>query len=345
MTIREQTEDIERTILHAKACLSARSRGRVRPEKEGEIRTCFQRDRDRIIHSKSFRRLKHKTQVFLAPRGDHYRTRLTHVLEVSQIARTIARALRLNEDLTEAIALGHDLGHTPFGHAGENILREIHPGGFDHFKQSLRVVDFLENSGNGLNLTHEVRNGIVRHSKGKGLIIPVNSQDRAETLEGQIVRVSDIFAYVNHDLDDALRAGVIKKADIPKKIMKVLGDSHSRRIDTMVKDFIHQSMRAHLESLHMSEEISAATYALRDFLFDSVYESSKIINEFKKAKKVLRDLYAYYLEHIDEVYMHIPKEEKVNKHRVVCDFIAGMTDRFALMTYEKLFLPQQWTVL
>ena len=345
MTIREQTEDIERTILHPKACLSSRSRGRLRPEKEGEIRTCFQRDRDRIIHSKSFRRLKHKTQVFLAPRGDHYRTRLTHVLEVSQIARTIARALRLNEDLTEAIALGHDLGHTPFGHAGENILREIHPGGFDHFKQSLRVVDFLENSGNGLNLTHEVRNGIVTHSKGKGLIIPENSQDRAMTLEGQIVRVSDIFAYVNHDLDDALRAGVIKRTDIPKKIMKVLGDSHSRRIDTMVKDFIHQSMRAHLESLHMSDEISAATYALRDFLFDSVYESSKIINEFKKAKKVLRDLYAYYLEHIEEVYMHIPKEEKVNKHRVVCDFIAGMTDRFALMTYEKLFLPQQWTVL
>ncbi len=345
MTIREQTEDIERTILHPKACLSSRSRGRLKPEKEGEIRTCFQRDRDRIIHSKSFRRLKHKTQVFLAPRGDHYRTRLTHVLEVSQIARTIARALRLNEDLTEAIALGHDLGHTPFGHAGENILREIHPGGFDHFKQSLRVVDFLENSGNGLNLTHEVRNGIVTHSKGKGLIIPENSHDKAMTLEGQIVRVSDIFAYVNHDLDDALRAGVIKRTDIPKKIMKVLGDSHSRRIDTMVKDFIHQSMRAHLESLHMSDEISAATYALRDFLFDSVYESGKIINEFKKAKKVLRDLYDYYLEHIEEVYMHIPKEEKVNKHRIVCDFIAGMTDRFALMTYEKLFLPQQWTVL
>jgi dGTPase len=345
MTIREQTEDIERTILHAKACLSSRSRGRLKPEKEGEIRTCFQRDRDRIIHSKAFRRLTHKTQVFLAPSGDHYRTRLTHVLEVSQIARTIARALRLNEDLTEAIALGHDLGHTPFGHAGENILREIHPGGFDHFKQSLRVVDFLENSGNGLNLTHEVRNGIVKHSKGKGLIIPENSQDKAMTLEGQIVRVSDVFAYVNHDLDDALRAGVIKRTDIPKKIMKVLGDSHSRRIDTMVKDFIHQSMRAHLESLHMSDEISAATYALRDFLFDSVYESGKIINEFKKAKKVLRDLYDYYLEHIEEVYVHIPKEEKVNKHRIVCDFIAGMTDRFALMTYEKLFLPQQWTVL
>jgi dGTPase len=344
VTIREQTEDIERHIFHSKACLSAQSKGRSKPEKEGQIRTCFQRDRDRIIHSKAFRRLKHKTQVFLAPRGDHYRTRLTHVLEVSQIARTIARALRLNEDLTEAIALGHDLGHTPFGHAGENILREIHPGGFDHFKQSLRVVDFLENSGKGLNLTYEVRNGIVTHSKGKGLIIPENRGDRADTLEGQIVRVSDIFAYVNHDLDDALRAGVIKKTDIPKKILKVLGDTHSQRIDTMVKDFIRQSVKTGLETLCMSEEISTATYTLRDFLFESVYESSKIINEFKKAKKVLRDLYTYYLAHMEEVSIDIPKEEKVNTHRVVCDFIAGMTDRFALMTYEKLFLPQQWTV-
>jgi dGTPase len=223
MTIRKQTEEIERKILHPRACLSSQSRGRLKPEKEGDIRTCFQRDRDRIIHSKAFRRLKHKTQVFLAPRGDHYRTRLTHVLEVSQIARTISRALRLNEDLTEAIALGHDLGHTPFGHAGEEILREIHPGGFDHYKQSLRVVDFIENNGKGLNLTHEVRNGIVKHSKGKGLIIPESKADRAETLEGQVVRVSDIIAYVNHDLDDSLRAGVIKRSDIPQKIIKLLG--------------------------------------------------------------------------------------------------------------------------
>ena len=200
MTIRQQTEELERKLLHEKACLSAKSRGRAVLEDEDEIRTSFQRDRDRIIHSKAFRRLKHKTQVFLAPQGDHYRTRLTHVLEVSQIARTIARALRLNEDLTEAIALGHDLGHTPFGHAGEMILREIHPGGFDHYKQSLRVVDFLERNGKGLNLTHEVRNGIVKHSKGKGLIIPDKKSARAETLEGQIVRVSDLIAYVNHDL-------------------------------------------------------------------------------------------------------------------------------------------------
>jgi dGTPase len=345
VTIREQTEEIEKKTLHPRACLSSQSKGRLRPEKEGEIRTCFQRDRDRIIHSKAFRRLKHKTQVFLAPQGDHYRTRLTHVLEVSQIARTIARALRLNEDLTEAIALGHDLGHTPFGHAGEAILREIHPGGFDHYKQSLRVVDFLEQGGKGLNLTYEVRNGIVKHSKGKGLIIPETKADRAETLEGQVVRVSDIIAYLNHDLDDAMRAGVIKKSEIPKKIVKVLGDTHSKRIDTMVKDLIYHSIETDLEKLCMSDDISSATYMLRDFLFESVYESDKIIEEFKKAKKILRDLYAYYLEHMEKIFIAIPKEEKLNKNRMVCDFIAGMTDRFALMTYERLFLPQQWTVL
>ena len=351
MNIRRQTEEIERKILHPKACFSSESKGRLRPEREGEIRTCFQRDRDRIIHSKSFRRLKHKTQVFLAPRGDHYRTRLTHVLEVSQIARTIARALRLNEDLTEAIALGHDLGHTPFGHAGEDILSEIHPGGFDHYKQSIRVIDFLEKDGKGLNLTYEVRNGIVKHSKGKGLIIPESKADLAETIEGQIVRVSDIIAYVNHDLDDALRAGVIKGTDIPKRIIKVLGETHAKRINTMVKDFISRSLDSDLEEPAMSDEISAGTYLLRDFLYERVYESEKIIEEFRKAKKILRELYNYYLEHIEEVFIDMPKEERKNRgteeyrHRMACDFIAGMTDRFALMTYEKLFLPQQWTVL
>jgi dGTPase len=345
MTIREQTEDIERQILHPKACLSSKSRGRLKPEKEGEIRTCFQRDRDRIIHSKSFRRLKHKTQVFLAPKGDHYRTRLTHVLEVSQIARTIAKALRLNEDLTEAIALGHDLGHTPFGHAGEDVLREIHPGGFDHYKQSLRVVDLLEKDGEGLNLTYEVRNGILRHSKGKGLIIPTAKSDRADTLEGQVVRVSDIIAYVNHDLDDALRAGVIKRSDIPKDIIRTLGDTHAKRIDTMVRDVICQSSLIHLDVIDMSNRTLSSTARLRDFLYERVYESDEIIREFRKAQKILRDLYGYYLEHMDEVFVDVPKKEKLNKHLVVCDFIAGMTDRFALMTYERLFLPQQWTVL
>ncbi len=345
MTIREQTEAIEKKILHPKACLSAESRGRAKPEKEGDLRTCFQRDRDRIIHSKSFRRLKHKTQVFLAPRGDHYRTRLTHVLEVSQIARTIARALRLNEDLTEAVALGHDLGHTPFGHAGEAILRELHPGGFDHFEQSLRVVDFLEQKGKGLNLTYEVRNGIVKHSKGKGMIIPDVKSERAETLEGQVVRVSDIIAYVNHDIDDAIRAGVIKKTDIPRDITKVLGETHSERIDSMVKDFIYESLKTNLDEPGMTDEVSGAVYKLRDFLYEHVYESDTIKKEFRKAKKILRDLYEYYLEHIEEVFKDIPAEKKLNKHRMVCDFVAGMTDVFAMMTYERLFLPQQWTVV
>ncbi len=345
MTIREQTEEIERKTLHPRACLSSQSKGRLKPEKEGVIRTCFQRDRDRIIHSKTFRRLKHKTQVFLAPKGDHYRTRLTHVLEVSQIARTIARALRLNEDLTEAIALGHDLGHTPFGHAGESVLREIYPGGFDHYEQSLRVVDFLENNGKGLNLTHEVRNGIVKHSKGRGAILPETKAERANTLEGQIVRAADIIAYVNHDLDDAMRAEVVKKSDIPQKILKVLGDTHSKRIDTMVKDLIYCSLKTDLEKLKMSEDILPVIYMLREFLYDQVYEGKKLINEFKKAKRVLQDLYAYYLEHIEEIFADIPKEKKIDRHRLVCDFIAGMTDRFALMTYEKLFFPQQWEVL
>lgn len=345
MNIRKQTEDIEKKTLHPLACLSSESRGRQKPEKEGEIRTCFQRDRDRIIHSKAFRRLKHKTQVFLAPRGDHYRTRLTHVLEVSQIARTIARALRLNEDLTEAIALGHDLGHTPFGHAGEEILREIHPNGFDHYKQSLRVVDFLEKHGKGLNLTYEVRDGILKHSKGKGLIIPENKSDRSITLEGQVVRVSDIIAYVNHDLDDAIRAGVIKPSDIPKEITKIFGDTHAKRIDTMVKDFIINSLKTDLEELKMSEEILSGIYKLRDFLYEYVYENEKILKEFKKAKKILTDLYNYYLYHIEDTFTEIPREEKSNKHQIVCDFIAGMTDRFALMTYKKLFLPQEWSIL
>ncbi|GAB4491173.1 MAG: deoxyguanosinetriphosphate triphosphohydrolase [Thermodesulfovibrionales bacterium] len=344
MTIRQQTEEIERAMLHPRASLSEKSRGRVVKEDDGDLRTCFQRDRDRIIHSKSFRRLKHKTQVFLAPRGDHYRTRLTHVLEVSQISRTISRALRLNEDLTEAISLGHDLGHTPFGHAGETILREIHPGGFDHYQQSLRVVDFLEHNGKGLNLTHEVRNGIVKHSKGKGLIIP-EKKERPDTLEGQVVRVSDLIAYVNHDLDDAIRAEVLRVSDIPKKILKVLGDTHAQRIDTMVRDFIYFSRATDLAELGMSVPVSEATYSLRDFLYDRVYESPVILAEFRKARKILRDLYEYYLEHIEEVFEDIPAEKKINRHRMVCDFIAGMTDRFALMTYERLFLPEQWNVL
>ncbi len=343
-SIRENLEENEKRLLHPRATRSVESRGRLKPEPEDDIRTCFQRDRDRIIHSKAFRRLKYKTQVFLAPKGDHYRTRLTHVLEVSQIARTISRALRLNEDLTEAIALGHDLGHTPFGHAGESALRELHPQGFNHYEQSLRVVDYLEKDGKGLNLTYEVRDGIVKHSKGKGTLLPEKKEERAITLEGQVVRLSDIIAYLNHDLDDALRAGVIKRSEIPQSIIKVIGDTYSKRIDTMVKDVIYNTLRVDMEELRISDTMTETMYKLRDFLFERVYESDAIMSEFMKTKKIIEELYNYYFEHTDQIPIEIPKEKKHDKHRVVCDFIAGMTDRFALSTYERLFLPQQWTV-
>jgi dGTPase len=344
MSIRAAIEDREADTLHEKACLSRDSRGRLRAEREGPMRTCFQRDRDRIIHSKSFRRLKHKTQVFLAPKGDHYRTRLTHVLEVSQIARTISRALRLNEDLAEAIALGHDLGHTPFGHAGESVLQEILPGGFKHYEQSLRVADFLEKDGKGLNLTNEVRDGIVNHSKGKGLIMHIEGKGSPSTLEGLVVRVSDIIAYLNHDLDDALRAGVIKKNELPEEVLNVLGPRHSKRIDTMVGDFVETTLESDLKKPGMRPEVMGATETLRDFLFKRVYEAAETLREFKKAKKMLMDLYDYYMEHPEEVFKDIPAEKKQDKRRMVCDFIAGMTDRFAIERYEALFVPRQWGV-
>jgi len=266
------------------------------------------------------------------------------VLEVSQIARTISRALRLNEDLTEAIALGHDLGHTPFGHAGEAVLREIHPGGFDHYKQSLRVVDSLERDGRGLNLTYEVRNGIVTHSKGKGEIIPSDRSGLAETLEGQVVRVSDIIAYINHDLDDALRAGVIKRSEIPDEVTEVIGNEYSKRIDTMVKDVIYSTIEVDYQHINMSTTISEAIYRLRDFLFERVYESDHIKREFYKARKVLMDLYEYFLENIELTGCKENPSNEKQRHRIVCDFIAGMTDRFALMTYERIFMPQEWQI-
>lgn len=341
MTICERTQEIENNTLHPKACLSSKSIGRLRKEKEDDIRTCFQRDRDRIIHSKAFRRLKHKTQVFLAPKGDHYRTRLTHTLEVSQIARTIARALRLNEDLTEAIALGHDLGHTPFGHAGEEVLRRIYPGGFEHYEQSLRVVDILERNGRGLNLSYEVRDGISKHSKGKGKIF--STRRDIATLEGEIVRISDIIAYVNHDLDDAVRAGVLKKSNIPRYCFKI-GETQAKRIDKMVKDVIYTSLDGDLKEITMSEDMKSTTYAMRDFLYKNIYESEATKREFKKAKKILFDLYDYYIKHTDEVFNEIPKKTMGKKERIVCDFIAGMTDSFAIMMFEKLFLPQPWMV-
>lgn len=342
--IRQQTEGIEALYLHPKAGLSANSAGRSRPEKSDPLRTCYQRDRDRIIHSKAFRRLMHKTQVFFSPMGDHYRTRLTHVLEVSQIARTIARALRLNEDLTEAIALGHDLGHTPFGHAGEAVLNELHPGGFRHYEQSLRVVDFLEKKGRGLNLTSEVRDGILRHSKGKGVIIPVSKTDRAGTLEAQIVRVADVIAYINHDLDDSIRAGVLRKSDIPARFLQSLGESHSARINTMVGSLIEHTLMSDLDDLSMAPEVMDAVSGIKEFLFERVYEDEKTKSEFTKTKKILHDLYSYYLDHIDEVFRDIPRGRGEDNHRLVCDFIAGMTDRFALATYERLFMPEEWKV-
>ena len=346
-TLRQKMEEREATILSAHACLSKNSRGRQRPEPECDIRMAFQRDRDRIIHSKTFRRLKHKTQVFLAPTGDHYRTRLTHALEVSQIARTIAVALRLNGHLTEAIALGHDLGHTPFGHAGESVLNELHPGGFHHYEQSLRIVDVLEKKGRGLNLTFEVREGISRHSKGRSDILPEDLSELPSTLEGRVVRVADIIAYVNHDLDDALRAGVINEDSLPASIIGLVGNTNSQRIGTMVKDLIYTTLREGEGSrLVMSPEILGAINGLRTFLYENVYETSKVHNDFIKAEKIIRELYDYFLVHElpwqREEYHY---DHEISKHRQVCDFIAGMTDRYALDLYAEIFLPKPWSVL
>ena len=355
-SIKQQLELREERILSPYAALNKNTSGRQVREEEAmeDIRLPFQVDRDRITHSKTFRRLKHKTQVFLAPTGDHYRTRLTHVLEVSQIARTICAALCLNEPLTEAIALGHDLGHTPFGHAGETTLNSLHPSGFHHYTHSLRVVDFLENDGKGLNLTFEVRNGIVRHSKGRADILPKNKAEMAITLEGQVVRLADIIAYVNHDLDDALRAGIIKETDIPLEIKKVVGERHSKRIGTMVRDLIVESLAADNGALHISEGMLEALTNLRTFLHENVYTYHKVHNEFIKAQRIIRDLYNYFLENGLVRFRHGQWENGVGKenwenekeaHRRVCDYIAGMTDRYALSIYRHIFLPEPWNVL
>jgi len=343
MTIREELEKTEQIFLSPKACLSSRSKGRVRPEAPHSIRTDFQRDRDRIIHSKSFRRLKHKTQVFLSPFGDHYRTRLTHCLEVSQIARTIAKALRLNEDLTEAIALGHDLGHTPFGHSGEETLGKLLPNGFHHADQSLRVVEKLEYEGKGLNLTFEVRDGIHRHSKGRGEIFDADPEDMPSTLEGQIVRVSDVIAYVNHDIDDALRAGIIKEEDIPAALIKVLGKWHATRIDRMVMDVVEASLAAGLERIAMSDRIMKAVLELREFLYQNVYFNSTARDELRKTEKIIRDLFAYIMGRPDEYIKDYPAGDPVILR--AGDFIAGMTDRYAMALYEQVFLPKSWPIL
>ncbi|MGI6605294.1 MAG: deoxyguanosinetriphosphate triphosphohydrolase [bacterium] len=329
MLIREQCEEREVRELASWATLVKNSRGRQRPEAECDVRTAFQRDRDRIIHSKAFRRLEHKTQVFISPEGDHYRTRLTHTLEVAQIARTVARALKLNEDLTEAIALGHDLGHTPFGHTGEAALSEIHPGGFRHNEQSLRVVDVLER-GTGLNLTWEVRDGICHHS-GPG--IPA-------TPEGEIVRLADRIAYINHDLDDAVRAGIITLCEVPAEILAVLGHGHSQRIDTMVHDVIRESQK--LERIAMSDEVGAATLELRQFLFSRVYIGSPAKSEDDKARHVVKELYHYYLAHKEELPEEYMKAASGSVEQATCDYIAGMTDRFARSEFLRCFLPRAW---
>jgi len=341
-TIREQLEQRELTMLAPQAARSAETRGRLRPEREDDIRPAFQRDRDRIIHCKAFRRLKHKTQVFFAPAGDHYRTRLTHTLEVSQIARTIAKALWLHEDLTEAIALGHDLGHTPFGHHGERVLNELMPGGFNHYEQSLRVVDVLERDGRGLNLTWETRDGIAKHSKGKlGVPAGTESSDRAGTLEGQIVRISDLIAYVNHDIDDATRAGVLKDGDLPEAAVRVLGETSSRRIGRMVSDVIFETRRLDLREIRMTGEVLDETLALRRFLFRAVYENEISTAEFRKATDILGALWEKVRERPLE-FLDRRTVETEGVDAAARDFLAGMTDRYAVGLFARLFIPKPW---
>ena len=341
-SIRETLEQLELDTLAPEAAKSARSRGRLRPEVEDDVRPAFQRDRDRIIHSKAFRRLKHKTQVFFAPAGDHYRTRLTHSLEVSQIARTIAKVLRLHEELTEAIALGHDLGHTPFGHAGEQVLDTLVPGGFRHYEQSLRIVDVLEGDGRGLNLSWEVRDGIGRHSKGKnGSPVGLDPAKRAATLEGQVMRVADLIAYVNHDIDDAVRAGVLREQDLPRGPVSVLGDSSSARIACMVKDVVTETSRGGLTDIRMSDPVLEATLAMRSFLFKAVYENETATAEFKKAAGILGGLWEKVRERPQE-FLDAAIMEREGLDTAAKDFVAGMTDRYAVSLYERLFVPRPW---
>ncbi len=329
-TPRERTEQIERETLSPRATLASAGRGRERDEPQDPLRTCYQRDRDRIVHTKAFRRLKHKTQVFLAPEGDHYRVRLTHTLEVAQIARTAARALRLNEDLTEAIALGHDLGHTPFGHLGEQALTPFLGRPFRHNEQSIRIVDHLENDGQGLNLTWEVRDGILNHPW---------SMPPPSTLEAQVVRVADRIAYVNHDVDDAVRAGVLAPDELPLEALEVLGRTHGERINTLVSDLVQRSADA--DEVRLSDPVLRALDTLRDFLFERVYLRDEARSEQEKAIALVRTLFAYYLDHPDQLpaeYHRAPGDLPT----LVADHIAGMTDRYALRTYEQLFLPQGW---
>ena len=335
MLYREELERREYEILSEKAAKSAASRGRLVSEEKCDLRTEFQRDRDRILHSKSFRRLMHKTQVFLAPEGDHFRTRLTHTLEVAQIARTISRGLNLNEDLTEAIALGHDLGHTPFGHNGEEILNKIHLSGFKHNVQSLRVVDVLENTSSrrGLNLTQEVRDGIVNHTGSK---LPF-------TLEGQIVRISDRIAYINHDIDDAVRGGILKEEDLPSEYTDILGHSSKARLNRMVHDVITQSMDR--PEIHMSDEVWKAMRGLRQYLFEHVYLNPVAKGEEAKVMHMITNLYHIYMEKpelMPEQFLNMLENGTASREQIACDYIAGMTDSYAVHTFEEYFIPKCW---
>ncbi len=345
MDIRERLEKREELILSPFAQRSSRSRGRLKDERECDIRPAFQHDRDRITHSKAFRRLKHKTQVFLSPASDHYRTRLTHTLEVSQIARTIAKALSLNEDLVEAIALGHDLGHTPFGHAGEAALNKIHAGGFHHFEQSLRVVDILEKDGAGLNLTMEVRDGIVKHSKGKGEIVCKDDCDKPLTKEAEVVRLADIIGYINHDIDDATRGGIITEADLPGDCAEYLGHSSSDRIDTMVRGVLTETMKGPGLDLRISGDFDRYIKKLRDFLYEKVYDNSVVHGDFIKCTKIVNELYFYFLGNPDVFLKEIGRMDYYDDPEVcVCDFVASMTDRYAFNLFEKIFLPMPWKI-
>ncbi len=332
MTIREHVEQWEKIYLSPYATLSMNSKGRDREEEPCDIRPVFQRDRDRIIHSKSFRRLKDKTQVFLSPEGDHYRTRLTHTLEVSQNARTIAKALQLNEELVEAIALGHDLGHTPFGHAGERALDEICPYGFHHNEQSVRTVDILEKNGEGLNLTWEVRDGIENHQ----------TKNMPSTLEGKVVRFSDKIAYTYHDMDDAIRAGILKQSDVPREIGEIVGYTPRERLNNFIHDIVTQSKGTN--DVRMSEEVERAMKALRSFMFDKVYSNPVAKGEEEKAVSLIKTLYEYYMNHTDELPKFFVELGLRGEPRelVVCDYISSMTDRFAISLYNELYVPKFW---
>ncbi|MFH1438675.1 MAG: deoxyguanosinetriphosphate triphosphohydrolase [Pseudomonadota bacterium] len=345
--IRQRVEAEEAKRLHPRAARGAESKGRAVPEDKCTVRTDFQRDRDRIIHSKSFRRLKGKTQVFFSPIGDHFRTRLTHTLEVSQIARTIARALGLNEDLTEAIALGHDLGHTPFGHTGEHVLDKLAPGGFHHARQSLRVVDVLEKDGRGLNLCRETRNGILYHTKGTGPIQSEGLDDEPDTLEGEIVRFSDVIAYVNHDIDDAMRAKVLEPSRVPAKIFDTLGDSHSKRITSLVLAILRRTDLDSMDHIRMEEGCLQAMGDLRSFLFDHVYVHPDRKKELEKAQTMLELMWDYFSADRERlrpfVEDQVPGGREIRLQDVT-DFIAGMTDAYAIEIYGQLFLPRRWYI-